>query len=146
MDPEQPSDIIAFLDLMLECERAGAKALRRFEQMAPPKLVATALPRLFDDEARYCAGLSQQILRLGGLPGRRTGDFLEKILSAESWLTRFDLLVRGQRWVARRIEEQLPLIEDPELKDFLSEMLATHQTNVKEAQSIADGLAKLTPP
>ncbi|PKU24861.1 DUF6306 domain-containing protein [Telmatospirillum siberiense] len=58
---EKTSDVIAFLDLMLECERAGAKALRQFERMTPPEIVAGALPRLFGDEARYCAGLSRQI-------------------------------------------------------------------------------------
>lgn len=66
MGNDNPSAIIAFLDLMQECERAGAKALRSFEQMAPPNIVAQALPRLSGDEARYCAGLSRQICRLGG--------------------------------------------------------------------------------
>jgi nitronate monooxygenase len=146
MGPEKTSDIIAFLDLMLECERAGAKSLRRFEHMTPPDEVAKALPRLFADEARYCAGLSQQIVRLGGQPGGRTGDFLEKILAADDWQARFDLLVRGQRWVARRIEEKIPEIDDPELKAFLSEMHGTHLANVAEAQSIADALANANLP
>ncbi|HXP95640.1 MAG TPA: DUF6306 domain-containing protein [Telmatospirillum sp.] len=146
MSPAKTSGIIAFLDLMLECERAGAKALRRFEQMTPPDVVAKALPRLFDDEARYCAGLSQQIVRLGGQPGRRTGDFFEKILAADDWQTRFDLLVRGQRWVARRIEEKIPEIDDLELKAFLSEMHGTHLANVAEAESIADALLRSNNP
>lgn len=142
MGSEKMSDIIAFLDLMLECERAGAKALRRFEQMTPPEIVAKALPHLFDDEARYCAGLARQITRLGGLPGGRTGDFLEKILAAGDWPARLDLLVRGQRWVARRIEEQIPSVADPELKAFLNEMHATHLANVAEAARIAEALAE----
>lgn len=144
MGSEQASDVLAFLDLLLECERAGAKALRRFEGMAPPEAVARALPRLFGDEARYCAGLSAQIVRLGGHPSRRTGDFLEKIRAAGDWPARLDLLVRGQRWVARRIAERLPAIGDPELAAFLDEMHRTHLANVAEAQAIADGLAGRT--
>ena len=140
MSPGSDSEIIAFLVLMLECERAGAKALRRFEQMDPPPLVEKSLPHLFDDEARYCAGLKRQILRLGGEPGGKTGDFLEKILAADDWRARFDLLARGQRWVARRIEEKIPVIDDPELKAFLQEMHATHLANVAKAQTIADAL------
>lgn len=134
------SDILDFLNLMLECERAGAKALRHFTDDSPPGPLAVALPDLFRDEARYCGGLSKHIVRLGGAPTSRTGDFLDKILAAPDWPSRLDLLVRGQRWVARRIEERLPSVDDPDLKDFLEEMHSTHLVNVAEAQRIAESL------
>ena len=138
MTVDAQTEILGFLNLMLECERAGAKALRLFTYSAPPPVLAKALPGLFRDEARYCAGLSKQITRLGGAPTKRTGDFLAKITAAEGWPARLDLLVRGQRWVARRIEERLPKIDDEELKSFLAEMHSTHLVNVAEAERIGD--------
>lgn len=136
MTAEQ-SDTVAFLNLLLECERAGAKALRFFQTQEPPTALAKALPELTRDEARYCAGLTQHITRLGGTPSRRTGDFLETIRAAEGWTRRLDLLVRGQRWVAKRISERMTSIEDAELAAFLTEMQTTHLVNVAEAENIA---------
>jgi len=130
-------DIIGFLNVLLECERAGAKALRHFQSEAAPSPLAEALPALTKDEARYCAGLSRHITRLGGAPSPKTGEFFDTILAAEGWPTRLDLLVRGQRWVAKRIAERLPSIADAELAAFLTEMHATHLVNVAEAQNIA---------
>ena len=132
-------DTIAFLNLLLECERAGAKALRHFQTLEPPPELAVALPALVGDEARYCAGLSRHIVRLGGAPSRRTGEFFDTVRAATGWPARLDLLVRGQRWVAKRIAERLPQCADAELAEFLTEMHATHLVNVAEAERIAAG-------
>jgi len=137
---EDHQDTIAFLNLMLECERAGAKALRAFQTQDPPTVLAGALPGLTGDEARYCAGLTRHITRLGGVPSRITGEFFETVLAAAGWPARLDLLVRGQRWVAKRIAERLPTVTDAELAEFLTEMHATHLVNVDAAQTIADAI------
>lgn len=134
-------EIIAFLNLLLECERAGAKALRHFQTQQPPPALAAALPDLTRDEARYCAGLTDQIKRLGGVPSRATGDFLTSILATEGWPARLDLLIRGQRWVAKRIAERRPGLQDAELAAFLAEMEQTHWINVEMA---AQFLAAIT--
>ena len=130
-------DTIAFLTLLLECARAGAKALRHFQTLDPPPRLAAPLPALVGDEARYCAGLTRHITRLGGTPSRRTGEFLDTVRAAEGWPARLDLLVRGQRWVAKRVAERLPQCDDAELAEFLTEMHATHLVNVAAAQDIA---------
>jgi hypothetical protein len=136
------NDTIAFLNLLLECERAGAKALRHFQTLEPPPAQAAALPALVGDEARYCAGLTRNISRLGGTPSRQTGEFLDTVRAAEGWPARLDLLVRGQRWVAKRIAERLPAISDAELAAFLTEMHSTHLVNVAQAQDLATGIAR----
>jgi nitronate monooxygenase len=134
------TDIVAFLNLMLTCERAGAKALRHFEQDAPPPPLAAGLPALFADETRYCADLSRHIRRLDGEPTGETGAFLDKILAAPDWPARLDLLIRGQAWVARKIAETLPVVEDPPLRAFLEEMHQTHLINVAAVEQIAGRL------
>ncbi len=132
----ESSEMMDFLNLMLECERAGCKALGSFQTLAPPAALALALPTLVGDEARYCAGLTRHISRLGGTPSPRTGAFFETIAAAEGWIARLDLLIRGQMWVAKRIAERLPGVADAELSVFLTEMHATHLVNVAAAQKI----------
>ncbi|HLN24119.1 MAG TPA: DUF6306 domain-containing protein, partial [Patescibacteria group bacterium] len=54
-----------------------------------------------------------------------------------NWAAKLDLLIRGQNWVAKRIGETLPSIDDTALTAFLVEMQATHITNVAQARSAA---------
>ena len=136
----EPSEMLAFLNLLLECERAGAKALQHFQSQQPPPNLAEALPVLIKDEARYCAGLTRQITRLGGEPSRATGEFFDTILATKGWPERLDLLIRGQRWVAKRIAERLPEAKDADLVAFLTEMTETHWLNVAQAEDIVSAL------
>ncbi|HLN22830.1 MAG TPA: DUF6306 domain-containing protein, partial [Patescibacteria group bacterium] len=85
MQPAHQSPLIDFLNLLLECERAGAKALRSADALDMPADIASMLARHFDDEARYCAGLRNQIIRLGGVPSTQTGAFLEQFTNAANW-------------------------------------------------------------
>jgi nitronate monooxygenase len=134
MQPPIQSAVIDFLNLLLECERAGAKALRSADTLDIPADIAPMLARHFNDEARYCAGLKNQIIRLGGRPSTQTGAFLEQFTNAATWAAKLDLLIRGQHWVAKRIGEKLPVTNDTVLTAFLVEMQATHITNVEEAR------------
>lgn len=135
-----PSDqVVDFLNLLLECERAGAKALRFFMQDNPPDEIGMALPGLLRDEARYCAGLTAQLRRLGADPSSKTGSFYIKAVKTEGWASRLDLLARGQNWVAARIAEMLPRLGDPQLRQFLAEMEQTHHVNVAAAQDLGQG-------
>ena len=129
-------ELLAFLELLLECERAGAKALRFFAGDAPPAAAAALITAQMQDEARYAGGLARHISRLGGRPTSRTGEFFAKAKARAGWGPRLDLLVRGQRWVETRIRESLPLVTDPELKEFLAEMAETHRVNVAAVEAV----------
>ena len=56
---------------------------------------------------------SADVRRLGGVPSNKTGDFVEKVRVVSDFRGKLDLLNRGQRWVIRRIEENLATITDP---------------------------------
>ena len=43
---------------------------------------------------------------------------------------KLELLNRGQRWVIRKIEEQLPALADARLKAFLTVMAQGHRVNI----------------
>ena len=138
--PLSQPEILALLDLLLECERAGAKALRFFAGDAPPREAEPLIAAQMQDEARYAAGIAVHIRRLGGRPSRRTGAFFAKAKARAGWAARLDLLVRGQRWVETRIRESLPLVDDPDLRAFLTEMADTHRTNVAAVEALARSL------
>jgi hypothetical protein len=123
-------DLLALLNTLLESERAGAKALTAFQKEPPAGVETGLLAEVGRDEARYCAGLTKQIRRLGGSPSAATGAFFDKIIALEEWPARFRLLDRGQRWVAKRIDEVLPQLDDAELTGFLIEMRDRHNENI----------------
>src|SRR4051812_32584172 len=138
-------ETIALLNLLLECERAGAKALRFFAGDDPPHAADRLIEAQMGDEARYAVGLARHIRRLGGEPSNRTGDFFAKAKARQGWPARFDLLVRGQRWVESRIRESLPLVTDGDLASFLQEMADTHRVNVAAAEALLTALGGAPP-
>ena len=138
-------ETLALLDLLLECERAGAKALRFFAGDQPPAAAGALIAAQAGDEARYAAGLVREIRRLGGKPSGRTGDFFAKAKARQGWPARLDLLVRGQRWVEARIRERLPLIADGALASFLEGMADTHRVNIAAAEALLAALGGVPP-
>ena len=126
------SELAAFLNVLLESERAGARVLARWSHEAGPDagVPAVALAAVRDDEARYCAGLTEQLRRLGAEPSHATGRFYDKAMTLSGWPERLRFLDKGQSWVAREIREKLPRIDDAELAAFLREMLERHEHNL----------------
>ena len=118
----QAAELTAFLNVLLESERAGARVLARWCHEATPDA---------DDEARYCAGLTEHLQRLGAEPSHATGRFYDKAMTIAAWPDRLRFLDKGQSWVAREIRDKLPRIEDQALSAFLQEMLERHEHNLK---------------
>jgi hypothetical protein len=127
------AELVAFLNVLLESERAGARVLARWCHEAGPEVGVPAdiLAAVRDDEARYCAGLTAQLERLGASPSHVTGRFYDKAMTISAWPDRLRFLDKGQSWVAREIRDKLPRIADPDLAAFLREMLERHEHNLK---------------
>lgn len=124
-------ELVAFLNELLEAERAGAKVtLRMAEGAEDPKLKARVIA-MHHDEAKWCAMLSAAIRCLRAEPSPRTGAFYEKVMAKGDLPGRLARLDRGQRWVARRLREMLAKIEDERLRADLAEMLAAHERNIR---------------
>jgi 5-formyltetrahydrofolate cyclo-ligase len=124
------TETLELLCELLEAERAGARAVSAMSRESIAENRHTLLRRVAMDEARYCAMLTQQIVRLGGTPTLATGAFYEKLLATKEPDRRLDLLSRGQAWVVRKIREALPRIADDALHRGLKEMLEVHERNV----------------
>ena len=122
-------ETIAFLNELLEAERAGAAGVG--EMAAPADAAHRALLQaVATDEARFCAMLTRHILRLKGRPTAATGRFLDKLRATDGLASKLSLLNRGQGWVAKKLRETLPKIDDPMLYNDLRQMLEAHDANI----------------
>ena len=129
------ADLIAFLNELLEAERAGAKvALESGHEARDPALVEL-LTAIQDDEARWCAMLLRQIRALGGEASPRMGAFHTKAMAIENLKDRIVFLNRGQGWVVRKLREVTPKVRDPALHADLAHMLSSHVANITLANS-----------
>jgi 5-formyltetrahydrofolate cyclo-ligase len=135
-------EIIALLNTLLEAERAGAKVLAEYLNAFPRDSVPwRQLEKVQRDEATNCAILIDLIRRLHGTPSAATGEFLGKALAIKGNIERLKFLNRGQGWVARKIREALPDIQEPNVQRALSQMYESHLLNIEACDALAETLA-----
>ena len=126
------------LNLLLECERAGAKLLAAYCAELPPESEFHARLSLVQrDEARNCAVLIHLLLEAGLEPSTAVGSFYAKGLQIRGWRERLEFLNRGQQWVADHIARELPRMSRQLGKKSLQAMHESHVANIRlcEARS-----------
>jgi len=131
---EQPTlegaELIAWLNELLEGERAGAQGLSDLaKRHAEP--VASLLRDVARDEGRFCVMLRRHIVALGGAATTATGVFYDKLMARETLADQLKLLDRGQGAVVRSLESNLPRLAAAELIADLREMLDVHVVNIE---------------
>ncbi len=126
----EASEIIDFLNRLLEAERAGARVALESARDAANGPLAELLQSIRHDEARWCAMLLGQIQRLGGTASPRMGDFHSRAMEIADLNARLVFLNRGQGWVVRKLREMMPRIQDEALHADLSHMLSSHVANI----------------
>ena len=115
---------------MAEAERAGGRVLHELTELAQSLELREMLKKVGHDEGYYAGELAAHVRRLGGTPSNKTGDFVEKVRAVGDFRGKLELLNRGQRWVIRKIEENVPSIGDAQLKAFLVVMAEGHHVNI----------------
>ena len=126
-------EIAAFLNELLEAERAGTGVALRSAEAAAGSKFAELLRDVHHDEARWCAMLLKQLKALGTPASTKVGAFQDKALAIESLPERIAFLNRGQGWVAKKLREMLPKVRDDALHRDLTEMLQAHEVNIARA-------------
>jgi len=124
-------ELVAFLNLLLEAERAGARVtLRTAIEVQESRLreIASSIHR---DEAHWCAMLFDAVERLEAAPSRRVGEFYDKAMAISDVPTRLAFLNKGQAWVVKKLREMLPKVRDEELYRDLDLMLRSHERNIE---------------
>ena len=133
------NEIVDLLNLLLEGERAGVRAAALLRKMDGTAATNALVRTVAGDEASCCALLERHISRLGGTPSRAVGQFFDKFAKVEGLEERLAFLNKGQEWVVRRLQQDLPRIDHESLRHDLEVMLAIHERNVAEC---ADVLAR----
>jgi hypothetical protein len=123
-------ELAAFLNELLEAERAGTGVALRSADAAAGTKFADLLRDVHHDEARWCAMLLKQLKALGVPASIKVGAFQEKALAIAALPERMAFLNRGQGWVVKKLREMLPKVRDDSLHRDLAEMLASHETNI----------------
>ena len=127
----------AFLNTLLEAERAGAKLLAAHVDELPPQSSAwSALREVQRDEARNCAVLIHLLLNAEVEPSAAVGDFYERGLALRKWSERLEFLNRGHGWVAKRIAAALPRIQDLSARAALRTMHESHRANIELCEEL----------
>ena len=126
-------ELAAFLNELLEAERAGTGVALRSAQAAAGTKFADLLHDVHRDEARWCAMLLKQLKALGAPASTRIGAFEGKAMAIEKLEDRLTFLNRGQGWVVRKLKEMLPKVRDEALHRDLLDMLRSHEINIERA-------------
>ena len=127
--PSEHETLIAALNELLAAERAGAQVAAASLKEVQSDLQRSVLQQIHRGEADSCQRLRECVLTLGGEPTRERGAFYGKCMAIPDLPERLALVDRGQQWVIRKLEELLPRISDPRLREHLETVLVTHQGN-----------------
>ena len=119
-----------FLNSLGEAERAGGRVLHELVSLTRSEELKELLKKVGHDEGYWAGELAGNLRRLGGSPSNKTGDFVEKVRAVADYSGKLELLNRGQRWVIRKIEENVGTVGDAGLKAFLVVMAQGHRVNI----------------
>ena len=121
---------------LLEAERAGVKCLDAMADQAldPGKKELFTLFR--NDEGKFCAGLFRWLTARGAAPTTKTGAFADKVIALPTEAERIALLIKGQAWVVRKIDE-IPAAEmNAGEKAFFADMREVHVVNIEKCKKL----------
>lgn len=123
---EDGNDLIEWLQMLLEAEHAGALIMIDSLKEARSEALIRQLETLHFSEAASCQRLRRSLKRLGAVPSKKVSEFHAKTMIISDMDERLMFIARGQRWVAKRIEERLPTISQRWLYEELKAVLTLH--------------------
>jgi Domain of unknown function (DUF6306) len=129
------AELIAFLNVLLEAERAGARVTLKSAGDAGVGPIAELMQAIQRDETRWCAMLIRHLKALGETPSVKVGAFYDKAMAIADLGERVAFLNRGQGWVVRELREILPRVRDDRLHADLAAMLQSHEANIALANA-----------
>jgi hypothetical protein len=129
------TEVAAFLNELLEAERAGTGVALKSAEAAGGTSFEGLLRDIHRDEARWCAMLLRQLKVLDMPASPRVGAFQEKAMAIEDLAERISFLKRGQGWVVRKLCEMMPKVRDDALHRDLADMLRSHEANIARASA-----------
>jgi len=120
------------LNLLLESERAGVVALDSLAAQVENDGLKRLLSTSREDESATVGELEDLMRTEGGSPSQLIGPFAAKIADAGALSQQLKLLIHGEEWVARKVEEALALAPaNGPVRDYLQKMARRHRFEVE---------------
>ena len=119
---------------LLEAERAGVKCLDVMADHASDMERKELFSLFRNDEGKFCVGLFRLIQARGTIPTKNMGAFADKVLALPTEAERVALLIKGQSWVVRKIDEIPPAEMSTEEKAFFADMREVHVVNIEKCK------------
>jgi nitronate monooxygenase len=120
------------LNLLLEAERAGVAALDALLNQVTQDDLRKLLTTSREDEVVTVSQLEALIRSGGENPSAKVGAFAAKVVAAGSMQNRLKLLIHGEEWVARKVEEAIALAPAAgPVHDQLTKMAKRHRFEVE---------------
>ncbi|MDP2658472.1 MAG: DUF6306 domain-containing protein [Candidatus Deferrimicrobium sp.] len=122
---------------LLEAERAGVKCLDVMADHASDMGKKELFSLFRNDEGKFCAGLFGLLQARGAVPTKNVGAFADKVIALPTEAEQVALLVKGQGWVVRKIDELPPEEMNAEEKVFFADMREVHVVNIEKCRKLA---------
>ena len=115
---------------LLEAERAGVAAARALLSVATDSAESDLMALVLDGERESCQILGRTLLKMGTRGSGQVGDFAQKVMALEVPEERLRLLIKGQEWVVRKIDEAIQTEPGKEIVLPLTEIRYAHDINI----------------
>jgi hypothetical protein len=115
---------------LLEAERAGVLAARGLLSVATDSAESDLMALVLDGERESCQILGRTLLKMGTRGSGKVGDFAQKVMALEVPEERLRLLIKGQEWVVRKIDEAIQTGPQKEIVLPLTEIMHVHEVNI----------------
>ena len=124
---------------LLEAERAGVFAARGLLGVATDSAESDLMAVVLDGERKSCQILGRTLLKMGTRGSGQVGDFAQKVMALPDSDERLRLLIKGQEWVVRKIEEALQTEPPKEIVLPLTEIRHVHNINIGKCKEYLAG-------
>jgi nitronate monooxygenase len=126
--------IVDRMQELLEAERAGVKCLDVMADHAVDMGKKELFSLFRNDEGKFCAGLFRLLQAHGAAPTTNVGAFADKVIALPTEAEQVVLLIKGQGWVVRKIDEIPPTELGAEEKAFFADMREVHVVNIDKCK------------
>ena len=130
MRQKQSQEVILFYNTLLPAERAGVEVLSSLVHEIEDNNLKIILGRFMRDEGMNCQIFSTLIKNSGEEPGKKTGEFVQKVKSLAKIEDKINLLLKGQEWVTNQIRKNRALFIYGSEAMFMESIKIQHEENV----------------
>ncbi|MDF1527242.1 MAG: DUF6306 domain-containing protein [bacterium] len=123
---------------LLEAERAGVVVAKKMLAESSSGEETALFETILAGEKDGCRALGKAILDLGVAGSGSIGDFVGKVMALPGKIDRLNLLIKGQEWVVRKLDEvlesELPAID----REALQKVRNDHVVNIEKCRQFLD--------